>query len=242
MILRRLRMPACRSLGNSRRSCSTPSTRQRTLSMSSRGSRWMSEACMLAASASRLSTISMMVASMLPPPASAAVSPFSSRASLSLPRELKWRDTASSKLESVQITGTTRFLVRMPTSSMEMTSSGLVMASTRPPLSSIRSGMSRRRMMKSRGSRPMAPASGTFWARSATPMRICPATAVTMSCSLTIPRSTRMSPRRPPFRRWRSRASSSSFWSTRPLATSRVPSLRRPAARCVRPLMRLLSL
>ena len=30
MILRRLMMPACSSLGNSRRSCSTPSMRQRT--------------------------------------------------------------------------------------------------------------------------------------------------------------------------------------------------------------------
>ena len=44
--------------------------------------------------------------------------------------------TASSKPLWVQIMGTTRRLVRMPTSSMEMTSSGLVMASTRLPFSS----------------------------------------------------------------------------------------------------------
>ena len=87
MILMRLMMPACSSLGNSRNSCSTPSMRQRTRSASSAGSRWMSEACMLAASVSRESTISTMSASMTPLPSSTS-SP-SSRASLSLPRELK---------------------------------------------------------------------------------------------------------------------------------------------------------
>ncbi len=69
MILRRLMMPACSSLGNSRISWSTPSMRQRTLSESSAGSRWMSDASMLAASVSSASTISMMSASISPPPA-----------------------------------------------------------------------------------------------------------------------------------------------------------------------------
>ncbi len=135
------------------------------------------------------------------------------------------------------MTGTTRFLVRMPTSSMEMTSSGLVIASTRLPLSSRLRGMSRRRTMKSRGSRPRAAGCGVVCVRSTTPRRIWPATAVTMSCSLTRPSATSISPRRPPPSCWRSRAPSSCSWVTRPLATSRAPSLRRPAARCVRPLV-----
>ena len=74
-------------MGNSRRSCSTPSMRQRTCSVSSRGSRWMSDASMLTASVSTPSTISMVSASISPLPADGS-SP-SSRASLSLPRELK---------------------------------------------------------------------------------------------------------------------------------------------------------
>jgi len=73
---------------------------------------------------------------------------------------------------SVQITGTTRLPVRMLTSSIEMTSSGLVIARTRLPLSSTRSGIRRWRTMKSRGSRPMALASGVICTTSATPMRI----------------------------------------------------------------------
>ena len=81
-------MPACRSLGNSRISWSTPSMRQRTLSESSAGSRWMSDASMLAASVRSASTISMMSASISPEPV-ACSSIESSRASLSLPRELK---------------------------------------------------------------------------------------------------------------------------------------------------------
>ena len=85
--------------------------------------------------------------------------------------------TASSNADSVQMTGTTRFLVRMPISSMEMTSSGLVIATTRLPLSSMLSGMSRRRTMKSRGSSPSAAGWGVVWVRSTTPMCIWPATA-----------------------------------------------------------------
>ena len=123
----------------------------------------------------------------------------------------------------------------MLTSSIEMTSSGLVIASTRLPLSSTRSGMRRWRTMKSRGSRPMAPGWGALAVRSTTPMRICPARALTMSISETMPSRTRTSPRRPPSARWCSRAVSSCFWLTRPLATSRAPSLRRPAERCLRP-------
>ena len=61
--------------------------RQRTLSDSSAGSRWMSEAPMLAASVSRASTISMMSASMSA--GALGDSSESSRAPLSLPRELK---------------------------------------------------------------------------------------------------------------------------------------------------------
>ena len=234
MILRRLVMPGCSSLGNSRRGCSTPSMRQRTCSDSSRGSRWMSDAFMLAASASRASTSSMMSASTAPPVAHAS-SP-SSRASLSLPRVLKWMATASSKPLSVQMTGTTRRLVRMLTSSMAMTSSGLVMARCSAPSSSTRSGMSLWRTMKSRDSRLMAAGSGDISDRSATPMCICPATAVTISCSVSRPLRTRTSPRRPPSCPCSSRARSSCWRVRRPLAASSVPSLRRPAERCLRPL------
>ena len=145
-------------------------------------------------------------------------------------------ETASSKADSVQMTGTTRFLVRMPISSMEMTSSGLVMATTRLPLSSRLSGMSLRRTMKSRGRSPRAPGWGVVCARSTTPMCIWPATAVTMSCSLTRPSATSTSPRRPPPSFWRARAPSSCSCVTRPLATSTVPSLRRPLVRRLRPL------
>ena len=63
--------------------------RQRTASESSRGSRWISDADMLAASAKRLSTISMIDASSSEGPAAPFSGFPSSRASLSLPRELK---------------------------------------------------------------------------------------------------------------------------------------------------------
>ena len=140
------------------------------------------------------------------------------------------------------MTGTMRFFVRMPTSSTVITSRGLVIARMRLPLSSRLSGMRRWRMMKSRGSRPMALACGAVWARSTTPMRIWPATAVTMSCSVTRPSLTSTSPRRPPSLRWRLRAPSSCACVTRPLATRSAPSLRRPAERCLRPLTRLSTL
>ena len=146
--------------------------------------------------------------------------------------------TASSKPVSEQMTGTTRRLVRMPTSSMEMTSRGLVMARTRLPLSSMLMGRSRRRTMKSRGSRPSAAGCGATWVRSTTPMCIWPATAVMMSCSVTRPWATRRSPSRPPASFWMSKASTSCSRVTRPLATSRSPSLRRPLPRCLSPLRR----
>ena len=97
-------------------------------------------------------------------------------------------------------------------------------------------------MMKSRGRRPIALAWGATPVRSMTPMCICPATALTMSCSLTRPFLTSTSPRRPPALRWCSSALSTCALVTRPLATSIVPSLRRPSSRRVRPLSRSSSL
>ena len=139
--------------------------------------------------------------------------------------------TASSNAASVQMAGTTRFLVRMPISSMEMTSSGLVMATTRLPFSWRLRGMSRRRTMKSRGSSPSAAGWGVASVRSTTPMCIWPATAVMMSCSLTRPSATRTSPRRPPWSFCRARACLICSRVTSPLATRRSPSLSRPLVR-----------
>ena len=139
--------------------------------------------------------------------------------------------TASSNAASVQMAGTTRFLVRMPISSMEMTSSGLVMATTRLPFSLRLRGMSRRRTMKSRGSSPSAAGWGVVSARSTTPMCIWPATAAMMSCSLTRPSATRTSPSRPPWSFCRARAALICSRVTSPLATRRSPSLSLPLVR-----------
>jgi len=88
MIFRRLMMPACSSSGYSRRSCRTPSTRQRIASASSRGSMWMSEAFMPMASIRTESTISMIEASSAPGDSTPRASPFFSSISFSLPRLL----------------------------------------------------------------------------------------------------------------------------------------------------------
>ncbi len=230
MIFMRLSTPAWRSLEYSRRSCRTPSTRQRICSMSSRGSTWMSEAFMPMASVSTESTISMIEASRAPG-GSGRLSPSALSSSLSLPRLLVKMERASSKALSAQMAGTTLRLVRSRTSSMTTTSSGLVMAMTRPPLSSRRSGSRRWRTMKSRGSRPTAAGLGVTARRSTTDRCIWPARAWMRSSSETRPAATRTSPRRPPACCWRASASSIWAWLTMPLSTSMAPSLRRPALR-----------
>ena len=161
MTLRRLRMPACRTTGYSRRSCSTPSMRQRICSTSSRGSTCRSDAFMPTASDRAESTTSMIEASWALATSSAGVPPlpFSSE-SRSLPRLLEKIEMASSKADSPMMAVATLRFVRSRTSSIAITSRGLVMPSTSSPLSSRPSGSTRWRTMKSRGSMPMAAAEG----------------------------------------------------------------------------------